>query len=275
MLKVMKLSTDGAMSEENFMVLVKDLETRLTDWYSLGDDSFKIDHGENYFDFFHRLGKLKYYAMLDVSKFQIVGVGAGILREIAEQKIWYLCDLRVDSAYRKQNIPLQLFTYALFPNCFISTKAYMVCMDNSADQVWHIIQKFTEKMPSYLSYLKPKKGPSLSIYSLNYKEMLVAQPILELYRKKMSYLSIAGKKDLILKSNNEKINLLHVQSGVTAQHTDILKPVENATHMFCCTELDASVIHLEKLGITTKIKATVLHFGMEDYDFKFILTSDI
>jgi len=60
--------------------------------YPLGDDFFQIDHGQDYFAFFDRLGQVSYYiALIDEI---VVAVGAGVLRQItychkeAAQQAW-------------------------------------------------------------------------------------------------------------------------------------------------------------------------------------------
>src|SRR5258705_11548925 len=42
---------------------MKDFEQRMSHWYPLGDDTFRIDHGDNYFSFFRRMGEPFYYAI--------------------------------------------------------------------------------------------------------------------------------------------------------------------------------------------------------------------
>ncbi len=274
MLKTIKLTDEGMLSENNFNTLVKDLENKLADYYDLGDDKFKIDHGDNYFAFFHRLGKLKYYVVIDIYSNRVAGIGCCILRKINDEKIWNICDLKVDKEYRNKNIPLQLFTFGL-TNSFLSQKAYMICMENAKEQIWHIINKCKKKLPSYLSYLVPKKGPELLIYSLNAKEMTVAHKLLSETYDKISYLSLAGIKDLIMKSTEKALELYHVQYGPNAGHTDIVEPIITGTHMFCC-QIDSNLVALlAKENIVTVAKAQVFHFGMEKNNFDFVLTSDI
>lgn len=59
-----------------FRSRIADLEQATS--YPLGGDRFEIDHGEDYFAFFTRLGQLYYYVVLDGDRG--VAVAAAILR---------------------------------------------------------------------------------------------------------------------------------------------------------------------------------------------------
>src|SRR5690349_2320433 len=79
--------------------------------YPLGADFFGIDHGEDYFAFFDRLGDVHYYAAVDGDR--VAAVATGIVRRVP-QKTWYLCDLKVTPDYRKRHIPLRMLKSAFF-----------------------------------------------------------------------------------------------------------------------------------------------------------------
>jgi hypothetical protein len=47
-----------------------------------GEDTFSIDHGQDYFSFFRRMGEVEYVVAKDRKLDRVVAVGAGVLRQI-------------------------------------------------------------------------------------------------------------------------------------------------------------------------------------------------
>ena len=68
------------------------------------------------------------------------------------------------------------------------------------------------------------------------------------------------------------MKILHLQYGI---ENKIKYPKKNYIHMFCCLQNDPIYYELKSLNITTNITATIIHHGMDNCDWKFILTSDI
>jgi hypothetical protein len=93
---------------------------------------------------------------------------------------------------------------------------------------------------------------------------------------KLSYLSLNSIKDLKLKSTGGTINLYHLQHGPYASHTDHIIPNDNnAYYMFCVTNYDPIIDILEKINVTTNITASIIYYKMENFNWSYILTSDI
>ncbi len=99
-------------------------------------------------------------------------------------------------------------------------------------------------------------------------------PILGVARGRLSYLSHAARKDLILKSTQAPLPLLHVQFGPCAE-LGYDHPQAGFTHMFCAVESDPLNVELKQLGYQLSAVATLLHYNLRNFDWSFILTSDL
>ena len=241
--------------------------------YPLGEDRFEIDHGEDYFAFFTRLGQLHYYVVLDGER--IVAVVAAILRRVPPanrqepKSVWYLCDLKVHPEYRGRYLPLSIFAHAfakLYPRC---VRGYAISMDadrKRPNRVALMLKRFP---------LAPMSiATKLGIISLNAKQMQEVEPVLQEHFGRISYLSLAGKKDIILQSTGSAMPLLHVQFGPCAEQ-GYTEPLESYIHMFCISMDHPLREMLKHQGIYPSTTATVVHHRMEKWDWDFILTSDI
>ena len=114
----------------------------------------------------------------------------------------------------------------------------------------------------------------LGIVSLDAKQMREVEPVLREHFGCVSYLSLAGKKDIILQSTGAAMPLLHVQFGPCAEQGHP-EPLDDFVHMFCVS-IDHPLIEiLEHQAIYPSATATVVHHRMEQWDWGFILTSDI
>ena len=267
-LKVRELSN----AEWNvFHSRIADLEAGTS--YPLGEDRFEIDHGEDYFAFFTRLGRLHYYVVLDGDR--VVTVAAAILRRVPPvnrqkpKSVWYLCDLKVHPEYRGRYLPTAIFTHA-FPKLYpISTRAYAISMDADPERPNPVA-----RMLSRFSLAPMSIATRLGIVSLDAEQMREVEPVLREYFGCVSYLSLAGKKDIILQSTRSAMPLLHVQFGPCAEqgHTE---PIDDYVHMFCVSMGHPLLEVLGHQAIYPSATATVVHHRMEKWDWGFILTSDI
>ena len=241
--------------------------------YPLGNDWFELDHGADYFAFFDRLGDLEYRAAVDGER--VAGVGAGILRRVpfrqgeTPRRAWYLCDLKVHPDFRGQRIPLRMLGRAFLPNYLRCRRGYAISMnpgDGSPNRVVKLMLRFR---------WAPLSVPALlEIYSLDAPRMRVTAPILEKHRGPVSYLSLAGKKELTLESTHAPLPLLHVQFGACAE-SGSPAPREGFTHMFCVPGGDPLALELASCGLALSATASILAHGMSKSDWRFVLTSDI
>lgn len=258
---------------DSYNDIVKDFELKLDQSYSLGDDSFTIDHGSAYFDFFKRLGKISYFLILH--NHYIVGTGCAILRTNADvnTSCWYLCDLKILPSHRGKSLPELLFMKMMIKCVQKSSKGYLVTMDKTDKKANPVIKLFTKIKDTIFQSIK---FTTLQIYQVNVKQMLKLHSILEEQWMEISYLSLNGTKDLVLKSTNKPLNLYHLQHGPFASKGVLLTDLpSDADIMFCCTETNKLVSLIRLIGIETSVTATVIHLLNDEFNLNWILTSDI
>ncbi|RKU11483.1 hypothetical protein C6503_18545 [Candidatus Poribacteria bacterium] len=254
-----------------FQSRIADLEKGTS--YPLGEDRFEIDHGADYFAFFTRLGQLRYYVALDGER--VVAVAAAILRRVPPanrekpKTVWYLCDLKVHPEYRGRYLPVSIFVHAfpkLYPRC---PRGYAISMDADSERP-NRVALMLKRFP-----LAPMSiAARLGIISLDAKQMQEVAPVLREHFGCVSYLSLIGKKDIILQSTGAPMPLLHVQFGPCAER-GFTEPLEDYVHMFCVS-IDHPLLEvLRHQRIYPSATATVVQHRMEKWDWEFILTSDI
>lgn len=285
---------DSANLRKKYHEKIKAFEKELADWYPLGhQESFRIDHGSNYYRFFQRLGEMHMVIAVN-KKDKVVGVGCGMLRSIpmkfkknniwsnlssparvwsnssSPARVWYIGDVKISKKYRKRHIPWQLMRDSWW-KIFKSACFYGISMDPK-DKPNPVI-----RLGKNIPFVNFKIAGTLLIYSCNFQEIQKAMPIIYKHRGLFCFVSLLGIKDIILKSNRQPMPLLHVHWGAEPERADhtYQYPVPKYTHMFCCPAWDPMVIELASVNITTQVTATILHCNMDQCDWKFILTSSI
>lgn len=245
--------------------------------YPLGQDSFALDHGRDYFAAFTRMGELTYFVGLDRDApegQQVVAGCAAVLRRVPPRPgakpapAWYLCDLKVASAWRGHRLPWKLFTYGFprfYPRC---GRGYGITMNRPGDP--NPVVRLAERFPLARSAV----GGILRLYSLDAASMAAVAPALAAARGPLSYLSLAGRKDMVLTSTGAPVPLLHVQHGPCAE-PGLGAPQAGYQHMFCLPEGDPLVELMTQRGHAPAGEATVLHHRMGRCRWDFVLTSDI
>ncbi|XWV24892.1 hypothetical protein QJ856_gp0891 [Tupanvirus deep ocean] len=268
---------------ELFNPNLKLFELKMSQTYPLGNDSFCIDHGSDYFAFFKRLGNVHYIIIQDDDTKLIVGTACAILKECSAPKnasqaikksiqYWYLCDLKIDEQHRGQNLTSKLFMQMFYKFISITKRGYSISMDPNSKQIVHIINNLPKHLPIKFTMKK------LLIYSVPVEIMKVIERFFVCAYDNVSYLSLSGVKDLLLTSTNKPMEVYHLQHGIHAATAGIKKLTEipiTATIMFCFPESSPFQTIMDSLEIKTDITATIISCGMNFFDWHEILTSDI
>ena len=245
--------------------------------YPWGNDYFKIDHGNDYFAFFDRLGEVDYYVCLSEQR-QVLAVGAGILRTVRDrlttpsQAAWYLCDLKVHPQHQNQRLSLRLLRHAITmgqPRC---DRGYSISMDPVPGQPSPWI-RILEK----LKILPFRYSCALNLYSLSADSLTEILPNLQQTYGKIGYRSLRGKKDLRLQRTHSNIPLLHLEWGDALLDEENLfwEPFPGYLHLFCTPVGSPIAQHLSNQSIVPSGTASVVSRGMEECDWNFIMTSEI
>ncbi len=240
--------------------------------YPLGEDSFRIDHGADYFSFFDRLGSdLHYYVVADGDR--ALAVGAGVVRRVpiggVTRECWYLCDLKVHPDGRGRRLPLRILSRGFVPGYWRCRRGYAVSMDPAGGEPNRIA-----RLLGRFRWARLSAAATLRIYSLDGPAMRRAQPLVERHRGPTGFLSLAGVKEIVLASTGRPMPLLHVQFGPCADPR-LREPQPGSVHMLCAPAGDPLATELESTGVRPSATATVIQHRMDDADWRFVLTSDI
>jgi len=238
--------------------------------YPYGDDFFTLNHGNDYFAFFERMGEPLFHVAL--SENRVIACAAGILRTLKIEnkpvRAWYLCDLKIHPEFRGRQITSKLFRENLFRNYFKCPRGYAISMNPASGE--NRVVTLLKRLPQIpIGY-----AGRLNFYSFNQTEAASVQKDLETELGKISYLSLRGKKDLIIKSTNLPLPLFHIQHGAMATNGEIESPTENGTYMICAFESD-SLDNLLAGRFAISATASILAHRLKPKDWNFILTSDI
>ncbi len=240
--------------------------------YPIGHDFFRIDHGTNYFSFFERLGSLQYYGWIEDQK--IVAVAAAVLRKLETSgqysKAWYLCDLKVHPKYRGRQIPLRLLAKALPMNYLRCQRGYAISMNAEGERSNRVA-----KLLARFRWLRFSETAKILIWSMNASEIERALPLIRIHRGPVTFLSLGGIKDLVLRSTGLPLDLVHVQFGPMGVRGET-QPLDGFVHMFCAPENDELALEIKmKLNMSPTATATVISHRMMKSDWRWVLTSDI
>jgi hypothetical protein len=238
--------------------------------YPYGTDSFRIDHGADYFAFFNRLGRVFFHAAVDGDS--VVACGCGILRSFPSsavlRRVWYLCDLKVHPNFRQRGIPARLFRKSLFTNLLLCRRAYTISMNPASgrNKVLDVIERFP--------WVPFRQIGTLCFYQLSLQQVQALLPELKkVVGEDIRFIRLSGVKDIVLNSTNEAMPLFHAQYGPLASPSATPAEAEGQ-YMFCCAEDSALHAALNRHHAPSAT-ASVLGFRINKEIFRYILSSDV
>lgn len=252
-----------ARERREFEPQVRALEAGID--YPLGHDRFEIDHGSDYYAFFERMGQLELLAAFQDG--ELVGLLAFVLRELPDGPGWYACDLKVRADRRGLGLARHMFDAV--PTAWVarSPRCYSISMnpgDGSPNPIVDLAEARTPVRPV----------GELTFYSLAESELADARPLLTRHRGPVGTLSLAGIKDIVLRSTGAPMPLVHLQWGTLAERGEEVA-LPDATFMLCTPSGDALDQALAGAGLSPSATATVLAFGPFTRPWDWVLTSDI
>ena len=237
--------------------------------YPYGDDLFQLDHGENYFAFFERLGKPTFHVALAENR--VVACASGVLRTLRVEnetiKAWYLCDLKIHPEFQGRQLTSKLFRKNLVRNYVKCSRGYAVSMNPSKGE--NRVVKLLSRLPK----IPVGYAGKLNFYSFDETAAAKIQKDLEAQVGEVSFLSLRGKKDLIMKSTGARLPLFHIQHGAMAAK-GAKTPSEPGTYMICASE-NTALDEMLKKQFEVSATASILAHRMTLQNWNFILTSDI
>jgi hypothetical protein len=241
--------------------------------YPLGHDRFRLDHGPDYYAFFDRLGRVSAYVMYEGE--QMIGTGMAILRRVPyvsggkPKKTWYACDAKMHPDHRGRGLGMGAASRHFLSHYLRCGHGYAISM-NPGDGRENGVVRHAQRYKRARVHI----AGVLNIFSLDADAMARLAPLVVEHRGPLSYLSLQGKKDLILDSTQARLPLLHVQFGPCAE-AGLPAPVAGHTHMLCALQTDGLSAALAAAGIEASATATILAHRMDPCDWRFVLTSDI
>lgn len=220
---------------------LKDFERRLRQSYPLGDETFHIDHGRDYFAFFERMGDMFYFALTHPSmgppsfvnppkkespkerEGEVFGSVCYVLQDLPlnnsnrhlrlksrsalplRVKVAYLCDLKIDPRYRGLGYTNLLWTRTI-PTILLRTRYfYAISMNPQEGESNPILEMGKHQILPWGRSIE--EAGKIVIYSLSEKEFYgVFDVVMSVKRRfgTVSFLSLEGIKDIIIDANPRK-----------------------------------------------------------------------
>lgn len=234
--------------------------------YPLGNDKFRIDHGNDYFKFFERLGKWKLVGIENDS--EIIATGLGVLREMDGEKVWYLADLKVSPGYRYQGISRQLIQNNFVSFQKLCNRFFAIAMNNELGG------NNIDKLLSRIDYVHFEVAGFIEFFTLTFDEVNALRYEMVECLGAISFLSLEGIKDIFLESANKRMPLLHIQHGNEVQK-GLLFPKKGSSHMVCGIRKGKLSQTMQRNGICSMAEATIYCSNLPDINLNSILSSEI
>jgi GNAT superfamily N-acetyltransferase len=238
--------------------------------YPFGNDSFTINHGNNYFRFFDLLGTPYILAFKD--KERIIGITILVLRNIDVlnngqlEPIWYICDLKIHPDYRGKGIIQQVFDFAISNYSKLSSQIYGISMNSNSDKANRVIY-----LAKYLTNIDLTYQETLMFYLLNKNQLNHARNLLMCYFSEYGYFSLNKIKDLVMISTEKSLPLIHV---VPKDKSNTIQEAEDYNYMFCLPSSNLLINELAQTGITSSSTASIIS-NLTEANWNFIVSSEI
>ena len=208
------------------------LEKNITYPLDGGMDSFTINHGVKYNQFFSKMGKARFILAFNSDDLcgSIVGVWKKI--KINNKRLCglYIGDLKIHPKYRGKKIPLRMIYYAflkyIFHPCYRGWDfLYYIGMNGSAGNVTKSFKGFhLGKFSSLISVQRIYIIQSNELNGLSYYNFTKDNhTTIELSPNNLNkIITNQGEKDLTLKSSGELMRLAHIHFQINNKINDIL-----------------------------------------------------
>jgi len=235
--------------------------------YPMGDLTFKLNHGNNYFHFFKRMGEVRTIGYKN-NIGEIIMLSTGILRNIENQEVWYLCDLKINPEYVGKRLTLRILKDVLTDFSSISDKAYGIQMNEKGkeNRTSKLLTKFNK---GYFSKIN-----TLVLFTLTKNELLKHKDVIEQYKGYMNTISLKGVKDIVIQETNTILPLIHLEFTKTKDNNKLILD-DNCIYMFSTLQNSNLYKYMIDNDIEINSTASITQHGMDDFNFEFINTSDI
>lgn len=188
-----KINLSHLLEREEYNLKLREFEKQFT--YPLGNEKFYIEHGKqsDYFSFFEKLGKPNIMVLEKDDK--VIGVCSAVLREINQQKYWYLCDFKIQEEHRGKKL-YRLLMWKYFLPCYLqSQNAFAINMSNPENN------KLFSHMEKIFKAFDMQIAPNY-LYSFSGKD-LIKFPTQ--FWDEHLIVSNNGDKDIVIKGESQKL----------------------------------------------------------------------
>jgi hypothetical protein len=260
---------------------LKKIEKNISYPLENGTESFRISHGKAYTTFFTNQGyKTRFLIIKDSLK--VIGGCVGVWKNITiskqTNKLLYIADLKLKKNYRGKGIIKKSLLYLFIRWPFIKSfqgwdLIYFCAMQRDeigVDQTFRGIHlgKLANPIAQFFIFMvDPKFLINHNFSSLKYKP---EKHINLSQKQKKNVLWNDGIKDIILRKNDQKIQLGHLNPEIFInlnenRFGDAIKEVKEKKGSFACFAIDIKeqekLDWLKKMGLQTKTKCKIFSFN--------------
>ncbi|MCR9244887.1 MAG: hypothetical protein NXI31_07635 [bacterium] len=238
--------------------------------YPLGEDSFRIDHGADYLEFFRRLG-LPVIVVAERAR-ELLGVCVAVIRAFEGGRLIYFCDLKVRDRGAGGGLAGRLVR---------ACRRAAETIHGASDAPSFGVSMNPATGPNRMQRLAGRlaggpvtKGAELAIWSLSCDQWAVVADQVVAELGPVGFYDPSGVKDIVMTSTGERMPLLHAQHGPWAR-CDVGGPRPGQVHMLGLPVADPLTGAIANLVDVQPATAIVLQRGLEDFDWRALLTSEI